>query len=114
MLRFAISAFFVLLFASFVRAADEEDARLAAFFKDYLGKLFKQRPLLATQLGDHRFDDQLDDLSAKSRAAWTDLMRQTLETLPKKIDAKKLSRSAQIDYEIFEHDLKRTLWLEEN
>ena len=105
MLRCAIVCIVALSATSTVRATDEEDANLAAFFKDYLEKVFKQRPLLATQLGDHRFDDQLDDVSAKSRAGWAELVRQTLEALPQKVDYKKLSRSGQIDYEIFEHDL---------
>ena len=114
MLRSAIVAILVLFASSTVRAADDEDTRLAAYFKDYLDRLFKQRPMLATQLGDHRFDGQLEDLSPKSRAAWTDLVRQTLEGLPRKIEYEKLSRSGQIDYEILKHDLKRTLWLDEN
>ena len=40
-----------------------EDAKLAAFFRAYLDASFRAEPLTATRLGDHRFDDQLDDLS---------------------------------------------------
>ena len=49
-------------------------------------------PAEATRLGDHRFDDLLDDLSPKARAAWAERYRATLAELPKKIDYKKLSR----------------------
>jgi uncharacterized protein (DUF885 family) len=114
MLRFTLAFLIVCFATATTRAAEDEDARLAAFFKDYLDKLFKQRPMLATQLGDRRFDGQLDDVSAKSRDAWSALTRETLEALPHKIDYKKLSRSGQIDFEIFQTDLKRSQWLEEN
>jgi uncharacterized protein (DUF885 family) len=96
------------------RAAEGEGARLEAFFKAYLDEEFRQRPLSATRLGDHRFDDRLDDLSPKARASWTERYRATLAELPKKVDYKKLSRPAQIDYEIFRQDLTRSLWLAEN
>jgi uncharacterized protein (DUF885 family) len=95
-------------------AADDEDAKLTAFFKAYLEEDFRQRPLTATQLGDHRFDALLDDLSPKARASWTERRRKALAELPDRVDVKKLSRSAQIDFEILQHHLRRDLWLAEN
>jgi uncharacterized protein (DUF885 family) len=95
-------------------AAEDEDARLGVFFTEYLNELFRERPLEATRLGDHRFDDRLDDLSPKARAAWTDRQRQALADLPKRIDSKKLSRSGQIDYEILQHHLTYAVWQAEN
>src|SRR5579884_3489442 len=92
-------------------AAESEDARLTAFFRAYLDEAFRLRPLEATRLGDHRFDHLLDDISAKARAGWAEHYRQTLTELPKKIDYAKLSRSAQIDFEIFKHSLTTSLWL---
>ena len=47
---------------------EDEDARLSALFASYLDDAFRDEPLMATRLGDHRFDDQLDDLSAEARA----------------------------------------------
>ncbi len=95
-------------------AAPSEDARLTAFFQAYLAEAFRLRPLEATRLGEHRFDHLLDDLTAKARAGWTAHYRRTLAELPKQIDRAKLSRSAQIDYEIFQHNLTSSLWLAEN
>jgi uncharacterized protein (DUF885 family) len=95
-------------------ASENQDAALAVFFKDYLEKHFRQSPLSATRLGDHRFDHLLDDLSATSRAEWRELSRQTLEDLPKRIDYAKLSRSGQIDYEIFKRSVDADLWLTDN
>jgi uncharacterized protein (DUF885 family) len=94
--------------------AESEEERLTAFFKAYLEEAFRRRPLEATRLGDHRFDHLLDDISAKARASWADHYRQTLDELPKKIAYAKLSRPAQIDYEIFKHYLTTSLWLAEN
>ena len=95
-------------------AAATEDDRLVAFFKAHLEREFKERPLEATRLGDHRFDHLLDDVSAKARAGWLARYRNTLAELPKQVDYKKLSRGAQIDYEIFRHHLERERWLMEN
>ncbi|MBY0528484.1 MAG: DUF885 domain-containing protein [Gemmataceae bacterium] len=104
----------VLIGASVVPAADDEDAKLTAFFKNYLEEDFRQRPLEATRLGDHRFDALLDDLSPKARAAVKERLQKTLRELPEKVEYKKLSRPAQIDFEILKHHLTRELWLAEN
>jgi uncharacterized protein (DUF885 family) len=95
-------------------AAQEADARLEAFFRDYLEQYFRQQPLDATRLGDHRFDHLLEDLSRPSRGAWVARARTALKQLPKQVDYAKLSRAGQIDFEIFRQELVRTLWLAEN
>ena len=91
-----------------------EDARLAAFFRKYLDEELRQRPMEATRLGDHRFDDRLDDLSPRARAAATERTREALADLPPKVAYKKLTRSGQIDYEILKHSLTYSLWHSEN
>ena len=68
----------------------------------------------ATRLGDHRFDHLLDDLSPVARAAWKKHCQKTLDDLPKRIDYQHLTQAGQIDYQIWKHDLERTLWLAEN
>src|SRR5262249_33444969 len=106
----------LLVLAAAARPAESqtEDDRLTAFFQAHLDKEFRQRPLEATRLGDHRFDHLLDDLSPKARAGWAKRYRATLADLPRQVDYKKLTRPGQIDYEILEHHLKRELWLVEN
>ncbi len=94
--------------------AQEADAGLNAFFKEYLDEHFRQQPLQATRLGDHRFDHLLDDLSGKARLGWRALARETLRKLPQRVEYTKLSRDGQIDFEIFRHDLQTTIWLAEN
>ena len=94
--------------------AANADAGLAAFFQEYLDASFHLRPAMATGLGDHRFDDQLDDLSTAARARWKEHARSALDALPRRVDCAALTRAGQIDYEIFEHDLHASLWHQEN
>ena len=94
--------------------AQSEDAKLEAFFKAYLDASFSLQPLQATELGDHRFDSQLEDLSPQARAKWLEQARRTLAELPRQVDYQKLSRSSQIDYEILQHSLQRDEWVTEN
>jgi uncharacterized protein (DUF885 family) len=94
--------------------ANEEDARLEQFFRENLERQFALRPVDATSLGDHRFDHLLDDLRAPARARWTEQSRAALKELTQHVNRAKLSRAGQIDYDIFEHDLRKGLWLAEN
>src|SRR5438876_945112 len=94
----------VLFISTPLSSANEADAKLNTFFKQYLEETFRQRPMEATQLGEHRFDRQLDDLSAAARKAWSEHARRTLAELPKQVDYQKLSRAAQIDFEILQHE----------
>lgn len=95
-------------------SAQTPDERLTTYFQQYLDRWFEQRPTDATRLGDHRFDRQLEDLSAAARARWVALSRQTLADLPRRINRAALSRPAQIDFEIFQHELTKDLWLAKN
>ena len=94
--------------------AEEMDAKLNAFFKQYLEESFRMRPMEATGLGDHRFDHLLDDLSAKARAGWVVYDRKTLEDLSRQVDFQKLSPAGKLDYQILQHELGKSLWLSEN
>ncbi len=91
-----------------------EDARLAAYFKDYLEEEIKHRPLDATRLGDHRYDHLLDDVSPAARAAGKKRLKRALAELPRRIDYRKLTRGGQIDFEIWHQHLKKEIWLAEN
>lgn len=95
-------------------SAQDADVRLNAFFKKYLDQSFELRPMDATQLGDHRFDNRLDDLSRPARDKWLGLMRKTLENLPREVNTAELSRMGKVDYDIFWQDLTRSIWTAEN
>jgi uncharacterized protein (DUF885 family) len=95
-------------------AQTSEEAKLNSFFTKYLEEHFRQQPLEATQLGDHRFDSALDDVSPAARDSWLALARRTLKELPRQADYKRLTREGQIDFEIFQHELRTQIWLTEN
>jgi uncharacterized protein (DUF885 family) len=91
-----------------------EDTRLAEFFRAHLETGFRLRPTSATRLGDHRFDDQLDDVSAAAREKWLAQTKSSLAELPRRVDYQKLSPMGRIEFDIFAHSLRRSQWLTEN
>ncbi len=93
---------------------EAEDMKLEKHFKQYLDGEFKHHPLHATRSGNHDFDDKLDDVSPAARQASIARARKTLAELPKKIDYQRLTRSSQIDFEIWQHEMKKDLWLADN
>ncbi len=90
------------------------DQKFYKFFDDYLEEHLRQHPVYASQLGDHRYDDQIEDLSVEARQNRTALQRQTLARLTAEINRDDLSRSAQIDLEVFQHHLEEQIWLAEH
>jgi len=95
-------------------ATPSEDSSLAKFFREELDASFKLRPVDATSLGEHRYDHLLGDVSATARAGWKEKTRATLAALPQRVERSKLSRAGQIDYDIFEHDLRKDIWVTEH
>src|SRR5258708_35468731 len=91
----------ILAAANLPSLAQEADATLNAFFQSYLDAHFRQQPLAATGLGDHRFDGLLDDLSRAARDGWVALDRQQLASLPHEEDYTKLSTPTQVDFELY-------------
>ena len=77
-------------------AATNEDARFTAFGERIVDEFLKLDPVSATQLGDHRYDALLPDVSAKGRAARRAFAEQALAQLTK-FDAHRLSREHQVD-----------------
>ncbi len=63
------------------------DARFAALSQRYIDSIARFSPVYGTQLGDHRFDDKLPDITAAGRARQEAFTRQLLADL-KKIDLK--------------------------
>ncbi|HEX3148410.1 MAG TPA: DUF885 domain-containing protein [Gemmataceae bacterium] len=105
---------FLLLLMLTTPAIADEDQKLAAFFKDYLEEFMKNNPVDASKLGDHRYDDRLDDLSPTARAANLQRHKDTLARLPKAVELDKLTADGKIDFQILLDSLTRTIWLAEN
>ena len=85
---------------------DRQFEQLAARYLDEFPAL---SPVSATALGDHRFDSQLDMISAEARAQKRAFYHKYLEQLSK-IKPAQLSRANQVDHTLLENDLEGSLW----
>ncbi|MDH4164845.1 MAG: DUF885 domain-containing protein, partial [Gammaproteobacteria bacterium] len=93
-------------------AGTSADARFDALSKRYIDEFGRYSPVSATQLGDHRFDRELDDLSAAGRARALEWTRGVLGDL-QGIDRSRLSRANQVDAAMLENQLRYSAWSEE-
>ncbi|TNF54282.1 DUF885 family protein, partial [bacterium] len=55
-----------------------ERGELQKYLKDYWEKILKDNPTFATYIGDHRYNDALEDLSEKSITAQTEYFKELL------------------------------------
>ncbi|MDQ3495706.1 MAG: DUF885 domain-containing protein [Pseudomonadota bacterium] len=87
----------------------EQDATFAALSRRFLDEGLALSPINATQIGDHRFDAEIDDLSAAGRQRALDWNKSMLTALDA-IDAGKLSREHQVDALILRNQLEGAIW----
>lgn len=84
-------------------------AAFASLSDDYIDTLTRLDPVQATQLGDHRFDGELPDISAagraEERAQWVRLLGRLA-----RIDRAALDREQQVDYLLLENQLSYSIW----
>lgn len=94
------------------------DEHLAKLFRDWLDEEFKAHPVFATQMGNHDYDDQMDDLSPEARKRDRDRATKWKHTVPAlmKLNPPKtgLSPEGRIDFNIWMHSLDYSLWSAEN
>jgi uncharacterized protein (DUF885 family) len=81
------------------------DAAFDALSRRYFDEVVALAPVNATALGDHRFDAELDDVSANARAQTVSLEREMLATL-RALDHAHLSRAHQVDAELLASQLE--------
>jgi uncharacterized protein (DUF885 family) len=87
-------------------AADTAFAKLGARYVDELARM---SPVNGTQLGDHRFDDKLPDLSAAGRGRVTAAEKSLFGDLGR-IDRSKLTRDNQVDWLLLDNALRADIW----
>ena len=90
-------------------AKSAEDPRFSDLSKRWLDGAMRLGPVDATQLGDHRFDNELDDLSPAGRERILKFDRDVLAEL-ETIDVSKLSRENQVDAAILRNTLRRSIF----
>jgi uncharacterized protein (DUF885 family) len=95
-------------------AADtkQADARFADLSKRWLDGMLALSPVSATQIGDHRFDGEVDDMSAAGRAKSLDFSKKMLAEL-EAMDLKSLSRENQVDASVLRNQLRYDVWTNE-
>ncbi|MCD9005336.1 DUF885 domain-containing protein [Luteimonas sp. XNQY3] len=90
-------------------APSQADAAFAELSKRYLDEGMQFSPISATQIGDHRFDAEVDDLSAAGRQAGLDFNRRYLTEL-EGLDFAQLSRDNHVDALILRNNLEYGIW----
>jgi len=101
----------IVLFASTLLAgsAVASDREFEELANSYVESLMRMNPEWATQLGDHRFDGELTDMSAEAIEARTRTNKEMLERLAK-IDPSSLGPENRVDYAILESNVERLIF----
>lgn len=92
--------------------ATSTDARFEELSQRWLDGWFALNPVVATQIGDHRHDAELDDLGPTGRQRAYDFAHRVLAEL-ERIDPAQLSRANQVDRAILQNQLRSDIWNED-
>lgn len=87
----------------------QADAQFAALADKALQQWMALSPVAATQIGEHRYDNRLDDVSAAGIKAGAEQTQALLDAL-NAIDASSLSRENQVDAAILRNQLEGDLF----
>ena len=85
------------------------DAAFADLSKRALDTWMQLSPIRATQIGDHRYDSEIDDLSAAGQQKMLTAYKGLLAELDK-IEVAKLGRENQVDAAILRNQLQSEIW----
>ncbi len=88
------------------------DAAFADLSKRALDTWMQLSPISATQIGDHRYDAEIDDLSAAGQQKMLTAYKGLVADLDR-IDVSKLSRENQVDAAILRNQLQSEVWTAE-
>ena len=99
----------VLIFQTQLFAQMLADDRWLSLTETYIDEMPALSPVGATGMGDHRFDGQLDDVSAASRVTRSEFIRR-YQTAMAGINRDELSRANQVDYALLTHALQSDIW----
>lgn len=91
------------------QTSSRADRAFEALGRRWLDRSMRFSPVSATQIGDHRYDNRIDDVSAAGRAAALRFTHDTLRQL-ERIDRGALSRANQVDYALLENALRAEIW----
>ena len=86
------------------------DDQFVSLATNYLDRMLELNPEWATNLGDHRFDGEISDLSETGFLARVEFNRAYLDSMAL-IDPGKLSQANRIDYEILKDGCERAIFM---
>jgi uncharacterized protein (DUF885 family) len=109
MIRLISIATLCLLIVAPMRA-EPNDAEFEKIAKDYVEGYLTAHPESATELGDHRFDDQLTDYSSDSRQRQLIRAKQFREALKQFEDVSKLTGPNQVDARILRENVDNEIF----
>ncbi len=89
-----------------------EDQRFEKLAGEYIEKSLQMFPETATALGDHRYDNHLNDYSEAGFKAALELDKEYLELL-EKVNPERLSNVNRIDYFILSHNIEESIFSQE-
>ncbi len=102
----------VLLFSllpALAQGPSTADAEFEAIAKRFLSEAPAFSPVGATQLGDHRYDGQLDEATPAARDRETRFYRELQHAL-ERTSRNQLSRANRVDAALLAHDLEARIW----
>src|SRR5712691_5872319 len=90
--------------------ANPKDDEFQKIANDYVESFLAAHPEYATELGDHRFDDQLRDYSPQTRDRLLARAKQFREALKKFADLSQLTGANQIDAQILRDNIDNEIF----
>lgn len=93
----------------YTAAPTKVDTQFAAISARWSDGWMRLNPVTATQIGDHRFDGEIEQLDRKGRDALVGFSKKLLADLDK-LDANKLSRENQVDALILRNQLRSDIF----
>ena len=94
---------------AFAQSQSASDKAFTGVARRWFNGAMRLGPVAATQVGDHRFDKLIDDLSANGRKKSLDFANSILTALAS-INKAQLSRANQTDYAILENSMRQQVW----
>jgi uncharacterized protein (DUF885 family) len=90
--------------------ATEADEQFEKIAKEYVEGMLSAHPEFATELGDHRFDDQLSDYSPSARAKQLARAKQFRDSVKEFGDISKLTGANQVDARILADNIEKEIF----
>jgi len=104
-----VSVILIGLLAASAHAGTPTDEAFQNLADEYLGDLTNFSPVIATMIGDHSADGELDQVDAAGRTKSLNLLRKYQSAL-EAIDRDELSRANQVDAELLLHEIESSIW----